>query len=98
MEPLEIFMEYYNKLVPHIYIPEPAVMEVCSGFVLIHHVEGHPSLLLLFGRAGGDSVCCFHGVHALTGDRGATVVKVLCYKSEGRWFDPRWCHWNISLT
>jgi len=19
------------------------------------------------------------------------VVKVLCYKSEGRWFDPRWC-------
>ena len=21
-------------------------------------------------------------------DRGGTVVKVLCYKSEGRWFDP----------
>jgi hypothetical protein len=20
------------------------------------------------------------------------VVKVLRYKSEGRWFDPRWCH------
>jgi hypothetical protein len=20
------------------------------------------------------------------------VVKVLCYKSEGRWFNPRWCH------
>ena len=27
-------------------------------------------------------------------DRGSTVVKVLCYKSEGRWFD----HWNFSLT
>ena len=27
------------------------------------------------------------------GDRGSTVVKVLCYKSEGRWFDPSWCHW-----
>ena len=26
-------------------------------------------------------------------DRGSTVVKVLCYKSEGRWFDPSWCHW-----
>ena len=26
------------------------------------------------------------------------VVKVLCYKSEGRLFDPRWCHWNFSLT
>ena len=32
------------------------------------------------------------------GDRGGTVVKVLCYKSEGRCFDPRWCHWNFSLT
>ena len=27
------------------------------------------------------------------GDRGSTVVKVLCFKSEGRWFDPRWCQW-----
>ena len=26
------------------------------------------------------------------------LVKVLCYKSEGRWFDPRWFHWNFSLT
>ena len=34
----------------------------------------------------------------LTGDRGGTVVKVLCYKSEGRWFESRWCHWNFSLT
>jgi len=30
--------------------------------------------------------------------RGSTVVKVLCYKSESRWFDSRWCHWNFSLT
>ena len=27
------------------------------------------------------------------GDRGSTVVKVLCYKSEGRWFDTSWCQW-----
>ena len=26
-------------------------------------------------------------------DRGGTVVKVLCYKSEVRWFVPIWCHW-----
>jgi hypothetical protein len=26
------------------------------------------------------------------GDRGGTVVKVLCYKSKGHWFDSRWCH------
>ena len=27
------------------------------------------------------------------GDRGSTVVKLLCYKSEDRWFDPSWCQW-----
>jgi hypothetical protein len=27
-----------------------------------------------------------------------TVVKVVCYKSKGRWVDSRWCHWNFSLT
>ena len=32
------------------------------------------------------------------GDRGGTVVKVLCYKLEGRWFHSSWCHWNVSLT
>ena len=25
------------------------------------------------------------------GGRGRAVVKVLRYKSEGRWFDSRWC-------
>jgi len=33
-----------------------------------------------------------------SGDLGSTVVKVLCYKSEGRWFDFGWCHGNFSLT
>jgi len=28
-------------------------------------------------------------------DRGSTVVKVLCYKSEARWFDPRWYQWTF---
>ena len=32
------------------------------------------------------------------GDRCSTVVKALCYKSEGRWFDSSWRHWNFSLT
>jgi hypothetical protein len=32
------------------------------------------------------------------GERGSAVVKVLRYKSEGRWFDSRMCHWNFSLT
>ena len=25
-------------------------------------------------------------------DSGSTVVLVLYYKSDGRWFDSRWCH------
>ena len=37
--------------------------------------------------------------HSLsTVERRSTVIKVLCYKSEGRWFDPSWCHWSFSLT
>ena len=32
-------------------------------------------------------------VYIYTGECGGTVVKVLCYKSGGRWFNPRWCHW-----
>ena len=31
----------------------------------------------------------------ITGDRSSTVVKVLCYKSEGRWFDPSLCQWIL---
>jgi hypothetical protein len=41
---------------------------------------------LLFNSGTYLPICC------------GTVVKVLCYKSEGRWFDSRWCHWNFSLT
>jgi len=33
----------------------------------------------------------------LLGDRSSTVVKVLCYKSEGRWLDPSWCQWIFHL-
>ena len=29
----------------------------------------------------------------MKGYRGSTVVNVLCYKSEGRWFGPSWCQW-----
>jgi hypothetical protein len=41
--------------------------------------------------------CYFIYVHVGTADVG-TVVKALLYKSAGRWFDSRWCHWNFSLT
>jgi len=34
----------------------------------------------------------------LIGNRGGTVVKAVCYKSEGCWFDPRWYHCVFLLT
>jgi hypothetical protein len=34
-------------------------------------------------------------LNLITGDRGSSVVKVMCYKSEGRLFDPRWCYWKF---
>ena len=33
-----------------------------------------------------------------TGDRASTLVKVLCYKSEGRWFDPSWCQSILPIA
>jgi len=39
------------------------------------------SNLVYDGREIVRSICS-------SGDRGATEVKVLCYKSEGRWSDP----------
>ena len=35
----------------------------------------------------------FSLLHKHLGDRGSTVIKVLCHKSEGHWFEPSWCQW-----
>jgi hypothetical protein len=59
------------------------------------------------GCCGNEPHCAYRGVvniHYIQyiymcvggGDRVGTVVMVLCYKSEGRWFDSIWCHWNPS--
>jgi len=55
----------------------------------------HPPLQRVSGIPGGKSG---RGMALTIHPRGSTVVKVLCYKSEGHWFDPRWCHRNFSLT
>ena len=41
-----------------------------------------------FSKTNGrtESVRCLNLFSTLFGDRGSTVVKILCYKSEGRWF------------
>ncbi|KAF4517193.1 hypothetical protein B566_EDAN005625 [Ephemera danica] len=36
LEPLESFMQVYNKYVPHVYIPEPSVMEEIVRSVELH--------------------------------------------------------------
>ena len=41
---------------------------------------------------------CYMDIPYYKGDRGSTVVKVLCYKSEGRWCGPSCCPLNFSLT
>ena len=45
--------------------------------------------------SGGKIDICadFYPSTSVFGDRGGTVVKVLCYKLEGRWFDPSWFQW-----
>jgi len=44
---------------------------------------------------------CLGYLVVFNGDRSSTVVKVLCYKFEGGWFDPSWCqcifHWHNIL-
>jgi hypothetical protein len=30
--------------------------------------------------------------------QAVALVEALRYKPEGRGFDSRWCHWNLSLT
>ena len=62
----------------------------CFGF-LWHSSSGvHQTVTAASGTS--------HSVRATTFRQRGTVVKALCYKSEGRWFDPRWFHWNFSLT
>jgi len=38
-------------------------------------------------------VMIFEILTSVLGDHSGTVVKVLYYKSEGRWFDSSWCQW-----
>ena len=69
--------------------------KVCKGatFPCLYHKP-----IRQFNANGDHSVLIMEQYKNLYGDHGGTVVKVLCYKSEGCWFDSRWCHWNFLLT
>jgi len=61
------------------------ILLLCSGLSV---------LVLMCARARVCVCVCIY----IYGGRGGAMVKALCYKLEGRWFDSRWCHWNFSLT
>jgi hypothetical protein len=62
-----------------------------------HNARSVLSLLYMLGwKAQGNSDMTF--VISNYGDRGSTVVKVLRYKSEGCWFDPRWSQFFIDIN
>jgi len=70
-------------------------VRVKGNFVMACEVIGFPSIVR--GLVNGKQKVMLWYPY-LVGDRSSTVVKVLCYKSEDRWFDPSWCQWNFSLT
>ena len=77
----------------NILLPPPNVGSKAAAYTAV-------ALSLLTWRIwwAASNASNFKVYYLLTGDRGSTVVKVLCNKSESSWFDPRWCHWKFSLT
>ena len=66
------------------YINSDEICALVCHIVTIKYIGSSLGIGVIFSFC----ICCI-------GDRGNTVVKVLCYKSEGRWFDPSWCQWNF---
>ena len=75
----------YTCIVKH------TIMQACKQNDWKYYLAKSPMLVGFF-------LINFITVLPSLGDRGSTVVKALRYKSEGRWFDFRWCQWNFSLT
>jgi len=61
-------------------------------------MHSFPLYYILLGDQLHDTGAILPGKFPSLADRGSTVVKMLCYKSEGRWFDPSCYHWNFSLA
>ena len=77
-----------TSLLPHTcYMPRPSHSRFDHPSNIRRGVEIIKLALMYFSPRYFTNLICLFGA------RGSTVVKVLCYKSEGRWFDPSWCHW-----
>jgi len=78
---------------------------ICCHNTDLVHVNGHDRIILvIFSQAQGSlmmdllwSETCWSTFKYFIILIVSTVVKVLCYKSEGRWFDPIWCQWIFYL-
>jgi hypothetical protein len=68
------------------------VFGVCINEVQIQYCRGHDTTVLFCSKNAFHRIYIIY-MYMYTGDRGGTVVKVLCYKSLGRWFVPSWCPW-----
>jgi hypothetical protein len=69
----------------------------CPGVRDAYVEEGGATLLIVYLKEFEFELLFYYVLLKGTAN-GVTVVKVLCYKSEGRWFDSRWCHWIFPLT
>ena len=65
---------------------------VYTGILYACHTSS-PSHLPRFGHLSNNLYFLRRGRHTV-----AQLVEAQRYKSEGRGFDSRWCHWNFSLT
>jgi len=64
---------------------------------LTTHLQEAVTVFAAYGIYHAEYILKLCKITCIYGVRGSTAVKVLCYKSEGRWFDPNWCHWKFSL-
>ena len=65
------------------------LFDVPSKHLFVETMEEQTKIWQLSRYTG----CNLQALSTRYGDCGGTVVKVLCYKSEGRLFDPRWYPW-----
>ena len=62
-------------------------------FIDIKSFQSHYGPVVNSASRGGRCVRLATYHHPVPLSRGSTVVKVLCFKSEGCWFNPSWCQW-----
>ena len=88
------FSKLYFEILRTIYLEHFTFLLLATSSVIFMLID--LLIQIMLHAVDFDSNVLF--IYSALGDRGSTVVKVLCYKSEVRWFDPSWCQWNFSLA